>query len=133
MSMLRPDWTGELMNPQAIRSLYDQAPFLGSVSLLAWSFDREGPCCTVRFAIDRFPERPPTRWRPDNGRAAIIELMFFPVESFQCSGGSTENRGSITIERDMESGARSFVFRGDQCHLMIRAGFIRASSVMPCY
>jgi len=111
-------WIDALENPKSVTTLYVSTPQI--VELLRVSIDREGPRADLIGRLDRFPDRPPPKWRGAGSNVAVITLRIEGLMGFQVASWSTTNAGRFSLSRTSSGVAFSFE-AGDEVVLRGRA------------
>ncbi len=91
-------WTSNLINPQALRGLYDEEPPLQGFHLLALSLEERGPNCLIRGQFSKFPDHPRPTWDVDADRLRV-RFGLSAVEQFRASGRVVGGAIDLDIER----------------------------------
>lgn len=76
----------------------------------------------LRFALPRFPDRPPARWDAGATEAQVV-VDFWGVEELKLAGWSGESAGALAVER--EAGALRVTFVSDAVRLEARSSGAR--------
>jgi hypothetical protein len=122
------NWLEAIENPEAVTSLFDRAPSLESVEITTLDLDRDGPTLTLSVLLRDYPVRPPTRWQRSGFNTAAIRLQMLGVENVMLEGWSTENRATITVERDL-GGLLIVQAKGATFQLRCSCGWLRVDGV----
>ena len=90
-------WLECLQNPEAITSIFEDAPQLTNICLHRISFQESGWVCRIVLVIPELPSPVPIRWGDFN--AVQIELGLADLSDVQVTGWPLERFGSATANR----------------------------------
>lgn len=121
------NWLELVENPQAILSLYDDAPSLKNVYIVEVKLCQDGPRVELRANIDQFPTYPPKRWESHGYNTTQVQLSLISLYSIDISAWSSQNWADINIER--REGRTEFTAHGSGCHLEVLCDFITIDSI----
>lgn len=94
------DWTGCVMNPQAIASIFgNQPPALDGADIHSIVFDRDGPVISLSVTLRDYQENPPRKWVEQQANRAQISLQLIGVQAVTLEGWGTENICDLEIRR----------------------------------
>lgn len=97
------NWTGLLINPQGIRSIFPITDgLLDSVELHDIKLDRSGPTIVLRFNLEAYPENPPKKWEMQGFNCVQLELRLIDVTAVSINGWS--NVSNIRLEMESMNG-----------------------------
>lgn len=91
-------WTSNLINPQALTSLYDNEPRLDGFILLSLGLEERGPNCLIRGQMPTFPDRRRPTWKVDANRLRL-RFSLGAVERFSARGDELGGPVDLRIER----------------------------------
>lgn len=90
-------WYELAENPQAVSELYSDVPSLETVHLIEVLLHRDGTRMSLKVALPRFPDKPPTRWKVQGYNTVQVQLDFWTLQTILINGWSTDNLVDILI------------------------------------
>jgi Immunity protein 50 len=84
------NWTDFLLDSSPIRAIYgDQLPPLDAIVIHEVIIRRDGPIVLLRFDLEAFPERPPTKWLRSDFNTVQLRLSAIGVKELSVERCST--------------------------------------------
>lgn len=91
-------WTDLLVDRGALDQLYSTVPELARVTLRSVHLGRLGPSIILRLDLERFPDRPPPRWRDSQLDTLQLHVRFLGVADLVMSGSDLPVVAAIEME-----------------------------------
>lgn len=111
-------WIQRLINPQALRGLYDEEPSLDGFVLHEMRLEQRGPSFFLRGDLRQFPDHPRPSWDGDADRLQI-RFSLSAVDHFQAGGTATSGDVDMTIEKAPGGLGVVMSGRGDDLHFEV--------------
>ncbi|MBZ4222686.1 Imm50 family immunity protein [Bacillus wiedmannii] len=95
-------WYSNLEGSRFISNLYNEAPSLSDVRIVAVKIEDEGKKISVNFNIPKFADNPPKKWEDLNYNTVFVQLDFFDIQELTLKSSNNKYRGDINIELDKD-------------------------------
>ncbi|HDR6300720.1 MULTISPECIES: Imm50 family immunity protein [Bacillus] len=95
-------WYINLEGSRFISNLYNEAPSLSDVRIVAVKIEDEGKKISVNFNIPKFADNPPKKWKDLNYNTVFVQLDFFDIQELTLKSSNNKYRGDINIELDKD-------------------------------
>ncbi|HDR8172607.1 TPA: hypothetical protein QC096_003841 [Bacillus thuringiensis] len=95
-------WYSNLEGSRFISNLYNEAPSLSDVRIVAVKIEDEGKKISVNFNIPKFADNPPKKWKDLNYNTVFVQLDFFDIQELTLKSSNNKYRGDINIELDKD-------------------------------
>ncbi|PEA80730.1 Imm50 family immunity protein [Bacillus pseudomycoides] len=121
-------WYSNLEGNRFISNLYNEAPSLLDVRIVAVKIEDEGKKISIHFNIPKFADNPPKKWKDSNYNTVFVQLDFFDIQELTLKSSIDKYRGDINIELDKD-GKFSINISGSVCmNLKADYGIIQSVS-----
>ncbi|MBD5798655.1 hypothetical protein BHU24_23950 [Bacillus pseudomycoides] len=95
-------WYSNLEGNRFISNLYNEAPSLLDVRIVAVKIEDEGKKISINFNMPKFADNPPKKWKDLNYNTVFVQLDFFDVQELTLKSSNDKYRGDINIELDKD-------------------------------
>lgn len=95
-------WYSNLEGNRFISNLYNEAPSLLDVRIVAVKIEDEGKKISINFNIPKFADKPPKKWKDLNYNTVFVQLDFFDIQELTLKSSNDKYRGDINIELDKD-------------------------------
>ncbi|MED1092691.1 Imm50 family immunity protein [Bacillus paramycoides] len=95
-------WYSNLEGNRFISNLYNEAPSLLDVRIVAVKIEDEGKKISINFNIPKFADNPPKKWKDLNYNTVFVQLDFFDIQELTLKSSNGKYRGDINIELDKD-------------------------------
>ncbi|EEM18355.1 hypothetical protein COM13_11815 [Bacillus pseudomycoides] len=95
-------WYSNLEGNRFISNLYNEAPSLLDVRIVAVKIEDEGKKISINFNMPKFADNPPKKWKDLNYNTVFVQLDFFDIQELTLKSSNDKYRGDINIELDKD-------------------------------
>jgi hypothetical protein len=95
-------WIASLENRLPVTSLYSVPPTLNEVRVFEIRLHQDGPRMSVRFDLNEFPDKPPSKWLLHKFNRVQLTLVFLDVHKLVIRGWSPNNIVNADIRRELD-------------------------------
>ncbi|MDM5186430.1 Imm50 family immunity protein [Bacillus sp. DX4.1] len=121
-------WYSDLEGNRFISNLYNEAPSLLDVRIVAVKIEDEGKKISINFNMPKFADNPPKKWKDLNYNTVFVQLDFFDIQELTLKSSNDKYRGDINIELD-KNGKFNINISGSVCmNLKADYGIIQSVS-----